>query len=92
MDETAVPATDEHFSPATHRGMHGVMSQPETVDAVERVRRDTANQVAGVDILEIQFNSLSLKVGIDPVFQKQTDVTKSCIARGVSRLRAFGQQ
>ena len=57
MDEAAVPAADDHFGPAAHGGMHGVVGQADAIDAVVRVGRHAADGVAGVDVLEVHLHA-----------------------------------
>ena len=50
VGEALVPEANDHVRPTRHRRMHGVLAQQEAEFGVQGVRRETADQVAGVDV------------------------------------------
>ncbi len=82
-----MPSSDDHLGSAAHGRVNGIVSQSQAVNAVKRIRRNTSNQIAGVNVLQIQLNTLTCEVEIDSVLQKQPYVTQLCIPRRIRRLR-----
>ena len=65
----AMPAAHEHVRLAGHRGVHRVLREPEAVHVVLRGRGHAADQVARVDVLQVERNLPLLEKRRDPVFQ-----------------------
>ena len=80
MDKAAVPSTDDHFRAAAHGCVNGVMRQSQAVNAVEWIRGHASDEIAGINVFEIQFDPLIGEVGVDSIFQEQTNVTELCIS------------
>ena len=65
MDEVAVPAGDEHGSFSGHGSMDCSLRKSHAVAAILRRCRDAADDVAGVDVFEVQFQLVRLEMLLD---------------------------
>ena len=62
MDEALVPAGDDHASLACHGGVDGVAAEIITKDAILGRGWHAADDVAGVDVFEIELGFFRFEV------------------------------
>ena len=85
VDEDVVPHADQHVGVAGHRGVDGVAGHLVAEQAVGRVGRHAADEVARVDVLERDRDVLLLEVLADLVAEEDADVLVVLVAGGVAR-------
>ena len=78
VDVAAPPAADHHLRAPGHRRMHGVLGQPQAVDAVEGVGLDAADHVARVDVFEVELDAARPRSG------RRSACGERCRCRGAS--------
>ena len=75
------------FGPAAHAGMHGVLAQQQAEGRVVGVGRLAADDVAGVDVLEVALRPATAEMPLDGVTQEDADVAELGVARGIALRR-----
>ena len=70
MDEALVPAGDHHAGLARHPGVDGVATQIQAENPVLGRGRHTADDIARVDVFEVELDVLLLEVTVDPVLEE----------------------
>jgi len=74
MDELIVPEADHHIGFSGHTGMDGMLAQKPAINAITGVGRLTADDVAGIDVFEIDFNVQRFEMRPDAISQKYADI------------------
>ncbi len=92
MNKEVMQQADHQTGLAGHRGVDGVAGEEIAENRVLGVRRDAADQVAGIEIAQRRRNALRLKVMLNALAQERADVLELDVARGVAFLAAGRQQ
>ena len=87
-----MPAAHHHLRAARHCGMHGVLRKPEAIDTIVGIGPHAADQIARVDVLEIQLHARRREVLRDPGSQQQADVVEFPVAGGIEAGPGIGDQ
>ena len=85
VGEVLLPVTDEHVGPTRHSCVHGGLSQQKTEPSILGVRPLAADDVAGIDELQVEFSTGPLEVGLGLGGEEGSDIGVANIARRIAR-------
>ena len=80
MHVRAMPAADQHIRLAGHRGVDRVLREAQAVHVILCGRGHAADQIARVDVFEVERNPPPLEERCDPVLQVQSDDAQLAVA------------
>ena len=83
MHVAVVPSSNDQTGLACHSRMDGCLTKTHAVGAVLRRGGNTANHVAGIDVLESQLRLALMKVIFDLALEKNADVSETLISRRI---------
>ncbi len=85
MDENIVPEADQHIGLAGHGRMHGMAGELVAEQAVAGVGGRAADDVAGVDVADLDGNPFGGEISRNALAQENADILGPDVARGVAR-------
>lgn len=80
MRKVLVPVTHQHICTASHAGVDGMLSKHQAALGIQRIGRETADRVTGVNILNRYFFMSRGKIVRDLVPEEPPDVLETWIA------------
>jgi hypothetical protein len=75
-----VPAADQHVSPAAHPGMNGRLGQARAINVVLWGSGNTTDQIAGIDVLQVDLHPPSFEKLINLFLKEETDISGAIVA------------
>ncbi len=84
MNVCAVPAGDDDSGLACHSCVDRILCQSHAVNPVLRAGRDAANDVAWVDVFEVDLGLALAEILVDPLFEVDADVLQFLVSGGVA--------
>src|SRR3990172_7618640 len=92
VHKVLVPVPDDHIRPPRQTCMNGILPQQQAKCRIVGIRREAADYIARIDVLQRQRLFLLLEVFCYSLLQKQPDIRSEDIARCISgRIAALGQ-
>ncbi len=83
MDILIIPEADQHIGFAGHAGMDRVLAQEAAKDPVTGIGRLAADDITGIDILQVDLQIQPGKMGLDLFDQKGPDIAQSDVSRRI---------